>query len=207
MNSEYKEKVRKKFDELAPNYSNNAVDFIKNKRLELIKKYIKKTDKILEIGCGSGNLLKNIDCDNISGLDISHLMIEECKKIMPKGKFLSGDAENLPFKDNSFDKVIISEVLYYLPDLNKAISEAYRVLNKDGFLLITSLNKKYNFVKTLVNVLKIGVHDNISMAYISLRNLKKILLEKSFKIEEIRSIPIKLIPANYSLIFFIRSRK
>ena len=204
---DYKENVKSRFDELAPNYSNQAVDFIKNKRLELIKKNINKSDKILEIGCGSGNLLKNINCDNISGLDISPLMIEECKKIMPKSKFVTGDAENLPFKDNSFDKVIISEVLYYLPDLNKAISEAFRVLKKDGLLLITSLNKKYNFVQTLVKVFRIGVHDNISRSYISLKNLNIILLEKGFKIEEIRSIPIKFMPASYSLIFFIAARK
>ena len=203
----YKENVKKKFDELAPSYSNNAIDFIKKKRLELIKKDINKNDKIIEIGCGSGNLLKHLECDNISGVDISPLMIEECKKILPKGKFLTGDAENLQFKDNAFDKVIISEVLYYLPDLNKAISEAFRVLKKDGLLLITSLNKKYNFVRTFVKVLKIGVHDDISMSYISLKKLKKILTEKGFKIEEIKPIPIKMMPANYSLIFFIKAKK
>ena len=203
----YKENVKKKFDELAPSYSNNAIDFIKKKRLELIKKDINKNDKIIEIGCGSGNLLKHLECDNISGVDISPLMIEECKKILPKGKFLTGDAENLQFKDNTFDKVIISEVLYYLPDLNKAISEAFRVLKKDGLLLITSLNKKYNFVRTFVKVLKIGVHDDISMSYISLKKLKKILTEKGFKIEEIKPIPIKMMPANYSLIFFIKAKK
>jgi len=203
----YKENVKKKFDELAPSYSNNAIDFIKKKRLELIKKDINKNDKIIEIGCGSGNLLKHLECDNISGVDISPLMIEECKKILPKGKFLTGDAEKLQFKDNAFDKVIISEVLYYLPDLNKAISEAFRVLKKDGLLLITSLNKKYNFVRTFVKVLKIGVHDDISMSYISLKKLKKILTEKGFKIEEIKPIPIKMMPANYSLIFFIKAKK
>src|SRR3989344_1723837 len=203
----YKENVKKKFDELAPSYSNNAIDFIKKKRLELIKKDINKNDKIIEIGCGSGNLLKHLECDNISGVDISPLMIEECKKILPKGKFLTGDAEKLQFKDNAFDKVIISEVLYYLLDLNKAISEAFRVLKKDGLLLITSLNKKYNFVRTFVKVLKIGVHDDISMSYISLKKLKKILTEKGFKIEEIKPIPIKMMPANYSLIFFIKAKK
>ncbi len=206
MNDNYKENVKNRFNELAPSYSNNAVNFIKNKRLRLIKKYINKTDKILEIGCGSGNLLKNIACENITGLDISNKMIDECKKICPNGNFIVGDAENLPFKNNSFDKVIISEVLYYLPDLNKAIKEAFRVLKKDGLLLITSLNKKYNLVKIIVKLFHIGVHDNISKSYISLNNLKSIM-EKDFKIEEIASIPIKFIPANYSLIFFITARK
>lgn len=204
--NEYKTAVKNKFDELAPSYSFKALGFIKNKRLKLIRKYINKNDNVLEIGCGSGNLLRSINCDFIFGLDISPEMIKQAKRVCPDGTFVVGDAENLPYKNNSFDKIIISEVLYYLPDLNKAINEAYRVLKQNGILLITSLNKKYNFVRNLVNFFKIGVNDNISMSYISLNNLKK-LLEKDFKIEEIASIPINLMPANYSLIFFIAARK
>jgi|SRR3989344_1825978 len=206
MTEEYKNKIRKRFDELASNYSGSAVGFIRDKRLDNIKKYIKKDDKILEIGCGSGNLLRFIDCKNIFGLDISENMIKETKKAVQNGNFIVGDAENLPYENNFFDKVIISEVLYYLPELEKAIKETYRVLKKDGFLLITTLNKKYNFVKNLVNFFKIGVHDNVSMSYISFKMLKNII-EKDFKIEEISSVPIKFIPAKYSLIFFIAARK
>ena len=204
--NEYKETVKRRFDELAFSYSNNAVGYIRDKRLEFLKKNIGKNDKILEIGCGSGNLLRFLDCDNIYGIDISPKMIDFCRKIIPQGLFVSGDAENLPYEDNFFDKIIISEVLYYLPDLEKAIKEANRVLNKDGVLLITSLNKKYNFVKTFVNVLKIGIHDNVSMSYISLKKLKK-TIEKYFKIEETGAIPIKFIPANYSLIFYLKAKK
>ncbi|MEK6937248.1 MAG: class I SAM-dependent methyltransferase [Nanoarchaeota archaeon] len=202
----YKEKVKERFDELSESYSSSAVSFIRNKRLSLINKYIKVNDKILEIGCGSGNILKFINSKNVYGIDISPKMIDFCKKTLPNGNFVSGDAENLPYENNFFDKVIISEVLYYLPDLDKAIKEAHRVLKKDGLLLITSLNKKYNFVKTLVNVLKIGVHDNVSLSYISLKNIKS-LIEKDFKIQEISSVPVKFIPPNQSLIFFISAQK
>ena len=202
----YKEKVKERFDELADSYSNNAISYIRDKRLYLINKHIKKEDRVLEIGCGSGNILRFINSKNIYGLDISPKMIDFCKKTIPYGNFTQGDAENLPYENDFFDKVIISEVLYYLPDLEKALEEAKRVLKKDGLLLITSLNKKYNFVKTLVNILKIGVHDNVSMSYISLNNLKN-NLEKDFKIGEISSVPIKFMPANYSLIFFISAKK
>ena len=56
--NQYKEKVKERFDELADSYSDNAVNYIRDKRLGEINKYIKKDDKVLEIGCGSGNLLK-----------------------------------------------------------------------------------------------------------------------------------------------------
>jgi ubiquinone/menaquinone biosynthesis C-methylase UbiE len=90
--------------------------------------------------------------------------------------------------------------------MGKAISEAKRVLKKDGVILITTLNKKYNFVKTIVNLFKLGVHDNVSMSYISFKELRN-LLGKDFKIEEIKAIPIKYVPARFSLIFFIAARK
>jgi len=202
----YKEQVKEKFDELADSYSDNAVSYIRDKRLEKISKYIKKEDRVLEIGCGSGNLLKLLNSKNIYGLDISPKMIEFCKKTIPHGTFISGDAENLPYENNSFDKVIISEVLYYLPDIEKALKEANRVLKKEGLLLITSLNKKYNFIKTLVKVFKIGVHDDVSLPYISLKQLK-LLLGKDFKIQEIASVPINFMPSSFSLIFFIAARK
>jgi len=206
MTEEYKNKVRERFDELAQSYSSSALEFIRDKRLKLIKKHIKKDDKILEIGCGSGNLLRFIECDNIFGIDISENMVKEAKKTISNGTFEIGDAENLPYENDSFDKVLISEVLYYLPDVDKAISETRRVLKKDGLILITTLNKKYNFVKTLVNLFKIGVHDDVSLPYISYKKLKE-SLEKSFKIEEIKAIPIKYVPAKFSLIFFIVARK
>ena len=191
---------------MADSYSDNALSYIRDKRLAKINKYIEKEDKVLEIGCGSGNLLKYLNSKNIHGLDISPKMIEFCKKTILYGSFVSGDAESLPYESNSFDKVIISEVLYYLPDIEKALKEANRILKKDGLLLITSLNKKYNFIKTLVNVFKIGVHDNISLPYISLKQLKS-YLGKDFKIQEISSVPINFIPSSLSLIFFIAARK
>jgi len=58
----------------------------------------------------------------------------------------------------------------------------------------------------LVKVFKIGVHDDVSLPYISLKQLK-LLLGKDFKIQEIASVPINFMPSSFSLIFFIAARK
>jgi ubiquinone/menaquinone biosynthesis C-methylase UbiE len=77
----YKEKVKERFDELADSYTNNAVSYIRNKRLNLINKHIKKEDKVLEIGCGSGNILKLINSKNKEEILLSTVYILGTKKV------------------------------------------------------------------------------------------------------------------------------
>ena len=48
------------------------------------------------------------------------------------------DAENIPLADGSIDTVILTEVLEYLPNPDKVFSEAYRVLRKNGYILIST---------------------------------------------------------------------
>lgn len=54
-------------------------------------------------------------------------------------------ADNLVFKDNTFDAVLMIEVLEHIPDDKKAIKEAYRVLKPSGKLIITAPNKLFPF--------------------------------------------------------------
>jgi ubiquinone/menaquinone biosynthesis C-methylase UbiE len=49
-----------------------------------------------------------------------------------------GDAQALPFPDESFDGVLCSEVFEHIPDPRKAVAEMYRVLKSDGVLILTT---------------------------------------------------------------------
>jgi ubiquinone/menaquinone biosynthesis C-methylase UbiE len=89
--------------------------------------------KILDVGCGTGFIsliLAELGHD-VVGLDISRGMlevaIEKAKKRRLNVQFKLGDAENLPFKDNSFDAVICRHLIWTLPNPKKAISEFARV--------------------------------------------------------------------------------
>lgn len=62
-------------------------------------------------------------------------------------KFKQGDAENLPFKDNTFDVVTCQTVLIHLKNPLKALSEMKRVLKKGGILICAEMN---NIAGTLV---------------------------------------------------------
>src|SRR4030066_1339390 len=96
-------------------HSNFFVKFVELMRFKKIKDLLQVTDDdyFLDIGCGSGYLLNQAVCKRGVGVDISDLMVRTAQKSCyhSKTKFIvQSDAENLPFKDRSFNKIVSTEV-------------------------------------------------------------------------------------------------
>src|SRR3989344_833127 len=80
----------------------------RKRRLKLFR--IKKTDRVLDLGCGDGlniKILVQKGNKNVVGVDISRELLEEAKRLNPKAKFFQASAKKLPFKDSSFDIVLV----------------------------------------------------------------------------------------------------
>ena len=159
---EKKKFVRHIFDDIADRY-----DFL-NHLLSLgidiywRKKFIKlislnNNSKILDVATGTGDLsieiLANYPESKIIGLDISPKMLEVAQKKINKKKLttytlVEGDAENLPFEDNSFDCVTIAYGLRNLGSPQRGLEEFNRVLKDGGELAILEfMEPKSNFLK------------------------------------------------------------
>lgn len=97
--------------------------------------------KILDIGVGDGIYEKSLSSKGISaefyGVDISQQQLDRAKKVLKVAKKVDLDEAKLPFPDNFFDIVIVSEVLEHLIFPEKALSEAARILKPGGYLVIT----------------------------------------------------------------------
>jgi SAM-dependent methyltransferase len=92
--------------------------------------------KGIEVGMGAGHLAKAIGIHE--GVEPSEVLRKEAIK---KGLEVSdGRAEDLPFKDLKFDFVIIGTALHYFENPDKAFSEAFRVLKKNGVLILGFLD-------------------------------------------------------------------
>src|SRR5438270_10620619 len=66
------------------------------------------------------------------GLDFSKQMVSIARKRFPSIEFREGDAQNLPFADGSFDRVLANFALLHLSNPERACAEAFRVLKPDG---------------------------------------------------------------------------
>ena len=114
------------------------------------KDYLKsKNKKILEVGCSTGNLARQIiDMDNNSyyGVDISKEYINIATRSTTKGKFLQMDARKLDFDNEFFDIVMLSSVLHHIDDVvgKNCFKEVHRVLKKNGVVIVAEpiLNSK-----------------------------------------------------------------
>ena len=111
---------------------------LKDRWITEFEKYLpQKTKlKILDIGCGTGfftGILSQMGHEVI-GIDLTkemiHLATVFAKQEKFDAKFLVMDAQNLEFKDASFDIVIARNVTWTLPDVPKAYQEWLRVLKK-----------------------------------------------------------------------------
>lgn len=96
---------------------------------------IEPSDKVLEIGCGAGGVAQYLNCDYI-GIDYSKPMVSKHINLL-RNSVLQCEANDLIFKDNSFDKVFIYGISHYFPDheyANKVFSEMKRVARKAIFI-------------------------------------------------------------------------
>jgi ubiquinone/menaquinone biosynthesis C-methylase UbiE len=101
---------------------------------------IKTEDVVLDVGCGSGDLMLSlaVRAGFVIGLDISKDSLYVAKSLyknLAKVDFVLGDAEFLPFKGESFNKVFAFEVLEHLSSPFNSLREIWRLLKKGGMLI------------------------------------------------------------------------
>lgn len=102
---------------------------------------LKPTDKVLEVGCGAGGLAQYMDCEYI-GIDFSSTLVKRCMEFFQKTAVYS-EANDIPFKDQYFDKCFSWGVFLYFSDWDytqQVIREIKRV-TKEG-IFIGELPKK-----------------------------------------------------------------
>lgn len=98
--------------------------------------------KVLEVGCGNGYVLSKYAAQGaeVFGVDITDVAVELTKQRFAvnglTGHFQTGDAENLPFDDDTFDCVCSMGVLHHVPNTERGFDELFRVLKPGGRVIV-----------------------------------------------------------------------
>lgn len=130
----------------------NEADMAFKRRVRLMFQSLdlQPTDRVLDAGCGRGFFMKYVTglapC-KLTGvdLDMEHLEIA-LRQTRAQGASVSRSyIDPLPFANNTFDKIIFSEVLEHLPDDWGGLNEIKRVLKPGGLLFLTVPNHNYPF--------------------------------------------------------------
>lgn len=199
-------KIFSKDDEYIKNYEQISIDhfasvkdgvlntFIEEKvwqemeesTYQIILKYIQKDFNVLDVGVGTGRLLDKLSGVNKFGVDITmqNLRLSSSKNI----EVCLSKAEDLPYKDNFFDIIVSTDVLEHAVDLNKVLSQVYRVLKVGGKFIIRVPYKEK---------LQVYLDENYPYYFSHLRSFDeyslRLIIEKIFR--------FKYITHNFTLYF------
>jgi len=94
--------------------------------------------KILDVGCDHSTLHKSIYNKfgkSVFGIDVNLRVYKNFPQVF------KASAESIPFKNNTFDSVVAGELIEHLDNPNLFLNESYRILKKNGHLILTTPNK------------------------------------------------------------------
>lgn len=173
--------------------------------------------KVLDAGCGDGfflHLLAELGNYDLTGLDDNPKALALAKKYVKskKLKLVEGDVLNMPFRDNSFDRIICSEVLEHLPNDIVGLKEFKRVMKKGGLVAITVPCHNYPFFWDPLNwVLEhtIGTHVksgfwaglwNQHFRLYTSKTLRKAVEDAGLEVLDIKGVTHYCLPFNHYLL-------
>ena len=89
----------------------------------------------LEVGCGTGHWLAALQRQILAGIDPSAPMLERARIAAPSARLVRARAEDLPWRDGTFDRIFCVNALHHFADRHRFFAEARRVLKPGGGLL------------------------------------------------------------------------
>lgn len=182
--------LRDVYDDLAVYWGNDLTlwDWGMDDLKELSKKVKDSGDKrVLDLGCGSGVHAKHLFDEGLEvyGLDLSPKMIDEAKKRAPKGKFVVGDMNSLPYKDEFFGGIYARASLLHIPKalIFKVLKEVNRVLKSGGVFYLAIKEGEGEEEK---EDMRHGKKVKRFFAYFNEYEIKKYLVDAKFEVLKVK---------------------
>lgn len=122
--------------------------FGQDRRLDLIRRYVSlEGARVLDVGCGIGAYVEKFCTLNADafGVDVDAEKLDEARREKNLQSLAVSVSETLPFPDNTFDAVLLHEVIEHVADDRQTIREAHRVVKRGGSVVVFAPNRLYPF--------------------------------------------------------------
>jgi len=137
-----KKNIQNHFDDLATSRNSwiSKNKYFYNQNTNYFKFIIGENKRVLELGCGTGQLLNSLNPCYGVGVDLSKKTVEIAKKNFPNLKFLQGDLEEIEcisMLEGPFDYIILSDTLGYLDDCENAFINLHSLCTPDTRIILS----------------------------------------------------------------------
>ncbi|MBU3216318.1 class I SAM-dependent methyltransferase [Clostridium estertheticum] len=137
------------FNEIAQSWNVIRSEYFDERlKYKVLSKVNIKDKVVADLGCGTGflSLALALDASIVFSIDQSVNMLIETRKLMETKKFdnvypIKSSIDNLALVDESVDVVFINMALHHVKDAKKAIEEMFRIIKKDGTLIISDVQE------------------------------------------------------------------
>lgn len=144
--AEWNERMALKYDpEDYHTRSGVVIRVVERKRVRAIAKMLRAQpgERVLEVGCGAGNVLECVPHGELVGIDLSDRMVRKAQQRLAgrEASVLKADAERLPFGSGSFQKLICTEVLEHVEHPEMVLNEIRRTATPDAIIVLSIPNE------------------------------------------------------------------
>jgi len=156
---------------------------ILSKLCRLARQTMRSVNKYLDLGCGDGSLTLEVadifQCSEVWGVDIDENSLKCASMRGIKVLKVNLNTQKVPLPDKTFELVTAFDVIEHLWNTDNLISEAYRLLKRGGYFILTTPNLASWINRTLLLFGYLPFHYEVSPKY----NLEKRPLQKSYGVE------------------------
>jgi len=186
------------WDKVASNIKkwHKAGKYYHQRLIEIYNNMVYPGSKILEIGCGNGDLLDSIDSDKKIGIDFSPAMVNLAQIKHPKLTIINAHADNFLLNED-FDYIILSDLLNDVWDVQAIFNNIKKYTKPNTRIIINTYNRVWEVPLGLIR--KLGLSKpNLEQNWLTVPDISNLLELSGFEV--VRTTQEILFPANIPIL-------
>jgi SAM-dependent methyltransferase len=209
----WNERMIQRYQPSKTSHPSRIVRWLEERRLQALLSWlaISPGDRVLDAGCGNGELLERMQAGRLFGVDLSPGLVAEARRRLGmRVTIVEGDIErHMPFEPASFDKICCTEVLEHLQDPHHALIAFFELLVPGGTLAVSVPNEVLiNHLKRFLHIMHLfhrllgtavaqRMEQEWHLQVFRKSECERLLRDAGFRLDRVRGSPFPWLPIRY----------